>query len=192
MGSDSKGTIVVLVVVALGGWVVYNMVNEPSATRGNYNVNENNFLRVWKAGNQDDIATILGNPDTTGEGEVVQVPTVVSADACFTIATRCEKSPPDHFAYFRGTQNEQIRLLYAGASKQLVAAEYLVDGSPVYYLGPTIGCRTVEFRATGRGNDDAEMIAQEQAERILPQPPGERAHPLNGQRRLCSGRQAPI
>lgn len=160
MGSDSKGTIVVLVIVALGAWVVYSMVNEPSAKHGNYNVNENNFLRVWKTGNQDNVATILGNPDTTGEGEVVQVPTVTSADARFTISTHSEKSPPDHFAFFKGSQNEQICLLYAGASRQLLAAEYLVDGSPVYYLGPKIDCRTVAITATGRGIDDAELIAR--------------------------------
>ena len=85
---------------------------------------------------------------------------MASADARFTISTHSEKSPPDHFAFFKGSQNEQICLLYAGASRQLLAAEYLVDGSPVYYLGPKIDCRTVAITATGRGIDDAELIAR--------------------------------
>ena len=38
----------------------------------NYNVNEHNFLRVLRASGDADIATILGDPDTTGEGEIIQ------------------------------------------------------------------------------------------------------------------------
>ena len=126
----------------------------------NYNVNEHNFLRAWAAGADAQIATILGNPDASGEGALVQVPGNVGAEVLYSIAETCDQPDKDRFRYFRGVNNEQIRLLVSGRTNTLIAAEYLVDGTPVFYLGPKAGGRMLGGQPRDRARGDAEFLAR--------------------------------
>ena len=101
----------------------------------NRNVNEHNFLKVCRAGREDDAAEILGEPDSRGEGELVHFARLNDPEVFYTIADHSEKASPDYYQFFKGVQNEQIKLLYAGQTKGLLAAEYFVDNAPVYYFG---------------------------------------------------------
>lgn len=126
----------------------------------NYNVNEHNFLRAWAAGADAQIATILGNPDASGEHALVQVPGNVGAEVLYSIAETCDQPDKDRFRYFRGVNNEQIRLLVSGRTNTLIAAEYLVDGTPVFYLGPKAGGRMLGGQPRDRARGDAEFLAR--------------------------------
>ncbi len=126
----------------------------------NYNVNEHNFLRAWAAGADAQIATILGTPDVSGEGEVVQVPGSAGAEVFYSVAETCDQPDKDRFRYFRGVNNEQIRLLVSRRTNTLIAAEYLVDGTPVFYLGPKAGGRMLAVQPRDRARGDAEFLAR--------------------------------
>ena len=66
------------------------------------------FSAPGPAGADAQVATILGNPDASGEGAIVQVPASVGAEVLYSIAETCDQPDKDRFRYFRGVNNEQI------------------------------------------------------------------------------------
>lgn len=106
----------------------------PSVGR-NSNVNEHTFAKVCRDRTEASCLETLGNPDSEGPGELVQFTRPGDPTATFTIDERSEQEHQDFYKYFRGTQNEQIRLLYSGLNQHLLAAEYCLDNIPVFYVG---------------------------------------------------------
>lgn len=102
----------------------------------NPNVKERNFKKVHEKGGKEDFAReILGNPDKECEGEEVKYELADDPKSRFTIVEQSSQQNPDYLLIFNGA-NESIKLLYSGASKNLIASEYLLEDVPIHYFGP--------------------------------------------------------
>ena len=134
----------VLLVVACA-IAVFSEANKPTRHITNSFINEHAFLRVVQNGNEAFAREVLGNPNRSGEGEVVrcEVPGDDGVRTHWTIQEHSDNPKPDYYLYYsNGT--ESIRLLYSGFAKSLIAAEYMLDGVPLYFTGPAnYSCRSI-------------------------------------------------
>ena len=109
----------------------------------NTTVNEYAFLKVIENGSEAYTREVLGNPTREGEGEVVKFDPPRDAETHFRIDEHCERHNPDRYFYFDGG-DESIRLLYSGSNRRLLAAEYCMNDTPIWYTGTRDhNCRSI-------------------------------------------------
>ena len=104
----------------------------------NSRVNEHTFVKVAQDGREAAAVEILGTPTRQGKGEVVKYES--GAEMAYLISMDSEESVPDHYRIYENPNGEEVHLLYKN-SGDLVAAEYRVNGTQIYYCGKREPCR---------------------------------------------------
>jgi len=122
-----------LAIIAIGVDILFDP--GPPEEPPNSAVNEFTYDRLRLGMTQGDIQELLGLPHVTCGGEVVKVDTPGSAQLAYSIEPGEICTGGDLLNIYRGTDDENIRVLFSGEDRLVKAVEYCVADKSVLYRG---------------------------------------------------------
>jgi antitoxin component YwqK of YwqJK toxin-antitoxin module len=158
--------VVALLGIALAAVSIKILTKEDPLPPPNERVNEYNFDRLRSGMTQTQVEAILGLPDKTTRGEIVQLERLGAADLQGTIQEQPDPSDGSRLIVYRGRDDETIEVLFSSKEATVLAAEYDVSDYPVMYRGPRVAKRSQDLAAVSARRSVGTSEIQKQKETV--------------------------
>jgi hypothetical protein len=139
--------VIALFVVGIAAIVINLITHQDPPKPPNEHVNETNFDRLRAGMKPDKVEAILGPPDQSAQGEIIQLERLGAADLQGTIEEVSQPASGGRLYIYCGRDDEVIEILFSEKDDTVIAAEYSVSDYPVIYRGPRVAKRSQDLAA---------------------------------------------